>query len=231
MEANTRTSPRTVVDQARLIAFSDVPPRRSAERHPLRFICRPRASFRVGLAFSSLWVSLRHKSLIAAGIAAPVISLCVLPGFAAQDATWLATASSGDFNNPDNWIPAAPPEGPTGTATFNNSSIKTITFSQPQFPLATTIGTLQFQAPGYTVETTALDITGNGIQASMPNAPNLNFFNSGAVDFQGTSTAGPAKITLGIENDIDDFDGGFVMFHNNSTAGNATITAFGDFEH
>ena len=159
-------------------------------------------------------------------IAGPGIILCALPGFAsAQNATWLAAPSSGDFNNPDNWTPTAAPVGPTGTATFNDSTIKTITFSQPQFPLQTMIGTLQFQVPGYTLETAALNITGDGIQATLPNAPNLNFFSSGAVDFQGTSTAGPAKITAGIATSTDDFDGGFILFHNNSTAGNATITA------
>ena len=236
------TSPRAVrkiscyavlAEQGRLTAFPNRPPEKSGvELLTLRHAWRRWTSFRLGWAFSSLEVCLRPKSKIAARIAGPVIILCTLPGLAsAQDATWLAVPSSGDFNNPDNWMPTALPEGPTGTATFDDLTIKMITFSRPQFPLPNTIGTLQFQVPGYILETTALDITGNGIQATLPNAPNLNFFNSGAVDFQGTSTAGPAKITAGIENDIDDFDGGFVMFHNNSTAEQRDDHGFWRLEH
>ena len=242
------TSSRTVVDQARLIAFSDVPPARSAERHPLRFICRPRASFRVGLAFSSLWVSLRHKSLIAAGIAAPVISLCALPEFAsAQDATWLNAPGTSDFNTGANWSTGIVP---TGTATFNNSGTTALTFSQD-----TTVGAMQFNAPNYMFElTNAVDtiaITGVGIVADQLNAPTfnvsfpdleftnsstagpaiLNAFNTGPIAFLDNSNAGNATIHAGLatSNSVTDpngFTGGFVFFRGSSTAADATITTF-----
>ena len=110
-------------------------------RHPWLHWTR----FRVGWVFSSLAVCLRHKSRIAARVAGPVIILSALPGFAsAQDATW--SPSTPDFNTPTNWTPATVP---TGTATFNNSGTKALTFSQD-----TTVDAMQFNAPNYMFELT-----------------------------------------------------------------------------
>jgi hypothetical protein len=73
----------------------------------------------------------------------------------AQDADWLATPSTSDFNTPANWDPATVP---TGTATFGTSNITSLTVSQN-----TTVGTLQFNAPNYTfdIPVGALVITGS----------------------------------------------------------------------
>ncbi len=216
-------------------------------RLTLRHTRRPSTSFQRRWVFSSLWVCLRRKFRPAVRIAAPVIILCALPGFAsAQDATWTGIASS-DWNDPANWNPnfAVPAE----TATFNPSTPMSITFSAPSV-----VQTLSFSAPGYTfaysipATTGDLIITGGGIQAASANAPTFNFdhssaeftnsstagpafinaFDGGAVAFRDTSKAGTATIRADIAGDTNDFDGGFIFFQGNSSADHATITAFGD---
>jgi outer membrane autotransporter protein len=236
-----------LAEQGRLTAFPTRPLEKSGvESLTLRHIWRPWTSFRLGWVFSSLGVRLRRKSRIAARIAGPVILLCALPGFAsAQDATWLPTPSTPDFNTSANWTQATVP---AGTATFNDSDTKTVTFSQD-----TTVGAMQFSAPDYTFELNAvhtLAINGAGILVDDPaNAPTfnvsspqllfentstagpaiLNAFNTGPIAFEGHSTAGTAIITAGLAgsnagNDPDGFTGGFVFFRGSSTAADAEIT-------
>jgi hypothetical protein len=77
----------------------------------------------------------------------------------AQNATWLLSPGSGDFDTGTNWTSAAVP---TGTAIFDVSNTTTITFSN----LFTTVGTLQFNAgaPAYSFNVTnQLHLTGTGI--------------------------------------------------------------------
>ena len=204
-----------LAEPQRLIAFPNVPPERSVERLTLRHTWRPWTSFRLGWAFSSLRVCLRCKSRIAARIAGPLVILCALPGFAsAQDATWSATPSSPDFNTATNWTPATVP---TGTATFDSSTQKDITFSAPA-----TVETLQFNAPGYVFEvpyplSSPLTITGSGVAG---NAPTFNV-PGGFIFFMNGSTAGPAIFTTPF---INDGEVSRVEFHNTSTAGQANIT-------
>ena len=177
---------------------------------------------------------------LAARIVIPVIVLSGASGVAvAQDATWVGGISS-DWNTANNWNPNVVP---TGTATFNPSTPTSITFSAP-----TTVQTLSFNAPGYTLMSFAgLTITGSGIQATAANAPNfpfpvgqgaaftnsstagpafINVFGLGPLDFFNTSNAGTATITAGVAGSNDSFNGGFVHFHDNSTADHATITAY-----
>ena len=182
----------------------------------------------------------------AARIAIPVIVLSGVSGVAfAQDATWVGATS--DWNTPGNWSPNVVP---TGTATFNASTPTSITTSA-----ASTIQTLSFNAPGYTLTPATFSdfsITGSGIQATPTNAPTLdrgggagvffansstagpsfiNAFNTGAISFQNTSTAGSATITAGLagqnlSTDPGGFTGGFVLFRDSSTAADAKITTF-----
>ena len=90
------TSPRTVrgisrslivAEQGRLIAFSNVPPERSAEPLTLRHISWPWTSFRLGRVFSSLGACPGRKRRAAAPIASPGVGLCSLPGFASSQGT------------------------------------------------------------------------------------------------------------------------------------------------
>ena len=225
------TSPRTVreisrssllAEQGPVIAFPNRPLERSRERLTLRHAWRPRTSFLLGWAFSSLGICLRRKSPTAARIAAPVIIMCALPGFACaqQDATWVGSATP-DWNISTNWTPNSVP---TGTATFNASAFQTVAI-----PGGATIGALQFEAPNYTFDIPdgTLAITGSGINATAGN-PTFDVIGGSTpvMDFRNTSTAGTAQIIAGNPVTVNNgFDGGFIMFHQSSTAGQATITA------
>ncbi|WPO38844.1 autotransporter outer membrane beta-barrel domain-containing protein [Tardiphaga sp. 42S5] len=132
--------------------------------------------------------------------------LAALPA-AAQDATWLASPGSGNFNDAANWGPAGVP---TGTAFFGTSTVTALSFSA-----GTTLDGWTFNAgasaysftggPG--VLFTGAGIAINGGSATIVNGSSIYFFNS--------STAGSATIT--------NTNAGFMYFSDTSTAGSATI--------
>ncbi len=148
----------------------------------------------------------------------------------AQDATWLLTPASGNFNTATNWNPAT--AVPTGTAFFGTSNTTALTFAAN-----TVVGGWTFNAgaPAYTfVNNQSLTFNGAGIVingggATITNTLTgfLNFNgnntaasgtinNNGQLNFNITSTAGNATINNNI--------GGLVNFNFSSTAGNAKIT-------
>jgi outer membrane autotransporter protein len=145
---------------------------------------------------------------------------------AQNDADWLATPSTSDFNTPTNWSTGAVP---TGTATFGTSTIMSLTFSQ-----STSVGTLQVDAPGYSFtdsEPFGAFINGGGVVSTPDNAPTINVNETAGFAFTGMSSAGHATINSGVagQNSITDpggFTGGFVFFRGTSTAANAKITVF-----
>jgi autotransporter-associated beta strand protein len=132
----------------------------------------------------------------------------------AQDATWNATPSSGDFNTAANWTP---PTVPTNTAIFGASNTTSILFQ----PFTTTsIATLQFNpdAPAYTFATfpnlfTSISVTGTGIVNNSSNAPTFIVGNQANIFFRGASTAGNATIITN--------SGGLTGFVDSATGGNA----------
>ena len=115
----------------------------------------------------------RIKSTIKARVVVAVLAVfCIGSAFTAhaQNATWNPGATS-DWNTVANWTPATVP---TGTATFGVPGVKSITFPQP-----TTIGTLQFNAPGYLFEipftgVQGVSITGSGVESTLANAPTFD---------------------------------------------------------
>ncbi len=131
------------------------------------------------------------------------------PGAArAQDATWLSSPTSGNFNDAANWNPATVP---IRTAFFGTSNTTALTFSA-----STDIGGWTFNAgaSAYTFATNQLvEFLGAGIVVNGGSAT-ININVAGNVEFFGTSTAGSATIN-------DKYN---MSFNNNSTAGNATIT-------
>jgi outer membrane autotransporter protein len=152
------------------------------------------------------------------------------PGAArAQDATWLTTPASGDFNTQTNWIP--PTAVPTGTATFGTSNITALTFSA-----ATAIGgwtfspgasayaftnsgqTLQFDGAGIVIGGGSASISNSGVGGILQffnasTAGNVTIANTSSLSFNDSSTAGSATIT----------NGSFLIFNGSSTAGSARI--------
>ena len=130
----------------------------------------------------------------------------------AQDATWLATPGSGDFNTSANWTPATVP---LGIAIFGSSSITTLTFSGSR-----NLDAFQFNAgaPAYTFNLTGgfgLAFHTDGIVNNSANAPTFNV-NASPLRFDDTSTAGNAIINL---------NAGTVQFLINGTAGAAQLNA------
>ena len=130
---------------------------------------------------------LRRGSRIVASLACAALVAAALPA-AAQDATWLSTPGTGDFDTPANWNPATVP---TGTAFFGTSSITTLSFSA-----TTSLGGWTFNAgaSNYTFNNTqAVHFTGAGIVINGGGATINNNF-PGDLFFSNTSTAGSATI-------------------------------------
>jgi autotransporter-associated beta strand protein len=139
------------------------------------------------------------------------LGLCATAAYG-QNATWLLSPGSSDFDTAANWSPATVP---TGTASFGASNKTSLTFSLPD----TIIGSMQFNggAPAYSFAvSSALEITGNGIVNNSSNAPTVNNTGGGGTFFENASTAANATIT-------NSGAGSFVEFSNNSTAGTANI--------
>ena len=134
----------------------------------------------------------------------------------AQDATWLSTPATANFNTAGNWSPAVVP---TGTAFFGLSNSTTLSFSA----LNTTIGGFTFNAGASSYNFSlgnnpTLTFTGAGI---VVNGGAAAFANNGTLNFNNSSTAGLATITnIGTAS---------LSFNDSSTAGFATITADGNF--
>ena len=125
----------------------------------------------------------------------------------AQDATWLQTPGSGDFNDAANWNPTVIP---AGTAFFGTSNVTDLSFSA-----ATPIGGWTFNAGAddYTFLTTTanLGFTGAGIVINGGSATIINY--AGLI-FSESSSAGSATIS----------NNASMFFQGSSSAGNATIT-------
>ncbi len=116
-----------------------------------------------------------------------------------QDATWLATPGSGDFNTGSNWSGGTTP---TGTATYGTSNTTSLTFSAP----STTVGILSFAntAPTYSFSLNNQSLTLNGATAPIVtntvNVPSFSLSNTSSLNIVGgsqgnTSTLGSASIT------------------------------------
>jgi hypothetical protein len=133
------------------------------------------------------------------GVALPLCVALSTPAVLAVDAVWLVNPRTGDWNTGTNWStsPLAP-VNPGDTATFNTSTLTSLTLSG-----AATVESITFNpgASAFTINTNGEDlhISGAGIvnnsgtiQAITNNALPLKF---GTTTFLGTSTAGNATIT------------------------------------
>ena len=153
-----------------------------------------------------------------------LIGAAALPA-AAQDATWLATPGSGNFNTATNWSPATVP---TGTANFSTSNTTSLSFSASTaiggwtFNAGasnytfTNVQSLTFNGAGIVINGGGATITNNSALAFINNstAGSAVITNNSGLQFNDTGTAGSAVIT----------NTGGVAFALSSTAGSATIT-------
>lgn len=159
-------------------------------------------------------------------LASTALSLAAILPAAAQDATWLATPGSGDFNTGANWSSGAVP---TGTASFDTSSQTALTFSADAFLGGWTFNagasnytfansqTIVFSGAGIVINGGSATITNGNVGILTFNsatAGNATISGTGTVNFNVTGTAGNASITSNSLN-----------FHHSSTAGSANITS------
>ena len=170
--------------------------------------------------------TLRRSSLRAILLATSALASAALPITVAHadpvDATWLPTqpvdGDNGNFNNASHWT--AVPNGaqsPDGTATFNASDTRTITFND-----FTTVGGIAVTsgAGEYKFDTNGFGVTFNGAGLSVGNGASLTLNNNfGSTTFSGNSTAGQALINI---------NGGTVFFDDHSKAGSSTLNVKGD---
>lgn len=194
----------------------------------------------------------RRRTLLASTALTTLLLASVLPG-AAQNATWLTTPGSADFNTGTNWNTG---NLPTGTATFGTSGTTNLTITS-----SATLGELVFDtgASNYNFSTNlqTLTLAGAGIVINGGSATfnmtggmfvAMSFWNSSSagtatitgsgLSFFGNSTAGFANITndsVSLSNSATlghaTFNNqGSLVFFNSTTAGNATVDNHGSVE-
>jgi autotransporter-associated beta strand protein len=146
-------------------------------------------------------------------------------------ATWDLNPTTGDWNAAANWTPMTVPNGPSDTATFDQTNETSVEVSAK-----TLIGSIVFtpQANAYTITVqpaTVLTIAGMGIDnqstvvPTLTEAPGPFGTSPGVLRFFGSASAGTAKvITAG----GDDFAvGGATIFADTATAGDAVLITTG----
>ena len=174
----------------------------------------------------------RRARLVGASLVA--LALGTIQPAVAQDATWLANPGNGDFNTGANWSPATVP---TGTASFDTSSVTALSVSgltivggltfnvgASNYSLSNS-GQLRFTGAGMDVQGGGLTITNSGLgantefyNASTANGITLTGVSNHAtgINFYDTSTAGSAHVAI--------TSGNSVNFYDTSTAASASIT-------
>ncbi len=177
-------------------------------------------------------VSFKKKPcLLLTGLMMIISPLSIQQAYAV-DGQWLNVPGSTDWNTGANW--SSNPSVPTGTATFDATTLPNLTFSAD-----TSINQLLFTlaAPSYTIDILGFtfNINGVGVINNSPNPQTVNIatgaltFNNGAtssnaaifnvdtVNFNNTSNAGTSTIS----------NTGTINFRGAASAANATITSTG----
>ena len=158
----------------------------------------------------------------------------------AGSATWLTNPVSGDWNNGLNWSAGGPPNGTADTATFNSSTITSISFSA-----FTTVDGIIYN-PGASVYTLTTSLSGrltlDGVGITNNSGVTQNFVSSaisgqGGFTFSNSASAGTQGLFTNSGGMSAGQAGGFIEFFNSSTAANsayinkggAVSGAFGGF--
>ena len=166
----------------------------------------------------------------------------------ANSATWLSSPQDSAWENPNNWTPGGPPNGPSDIATFAHSSGTNVDIST-----SVEVNSIVFTSDSFSFfigDDSQLIISGAGINnnnipqsftnygegllpaarpssithrlQAAPPSPTTGY-PPGTTIFNDTSTAGSATITNGA------FPGSQTIFNDTSTAANATITNDGHY--
>lgn len=169
---------------------------------------------------SALWNS-GILSLFAGGL---LLLLGTMTAFAGS-ATWKLNPSNGDWNTSANWSPSTIPNGTADTATFQSSTITSLSISA-----GTQVSAITFSpgASGFTIRATPglfnLAVSGPGIINDSGRTQNFESttdasFNHGTILFNGSASAGTQCVFTNRGGQHESGYGGGIYFYGNSTAG------------
>jgi len=137
----------------------------------------------------------------------------------AGSATWLFFPQDSAWENPNNWTPGGPPNGPSDVATFAASYRSSVDISTP-----VEVDGIVFTAnQDFDIYVRGSELTFSGTGVTNNSGTYQSFWaEAGQIIFNNTSTAGDAVIlALGSPGGIS----GKIIFNDSSTAGSATLFA------
>src|ERR1044072_9493290 len=161
------------------------------------------------------WFVFSHRSVPACILLTFVLTHLAL----ADSATWKTNSSSGDWNTAANWTPATVPNGPSDTATFNQSNTQSVLVSA-----SVEVSDIVFAAGGDGFTITA---SPSNVGVTLSGAGIVN--NSGITQNFVADALRAGRGTIQFLNNATAADGVFVVkgdvrFLTNATAGNASFT-------
>ena len=153
------------------------------------------------------------------GIALGILLLLVATAAPALavDSVWNMNPGSGDWNMGNNWVGGVAPVNAGDTATFNNSTIRSLSLSND-----VTIDSMTFTSlavNSYTIATNgnSFSLIGDGIVNQSGVTQTINN-NGGVIIFDNNASAGDATIQ----------NNGTIVFKGDSTGGTARVEVFGN---
>ena len=159
----------------------------------------------------------KTTSYIVHSMAAAVLLLTAQISLAGS-ATWLSSPQDSAWENPNNWTPGGPPNGPSDVATFAASYRSTVNVSTP-VEVAGIVFTLSQEFSIY-VSGSELIFSGTGVTNNSGTYQSFWVGDAGQIIFNNTATAGDATILAG-----GGSISGKIIFNDSSTAGSATLFA------
>jgi hypothetical protein len=176
----------------------------------------------------------KTTSHIVDSIAAAVLLLSAQISHAGS-ATWLSSPEDSAWENPNNWTPGGPPNGPSDIATFAQSSQTGVNISMSE-----EVNSILFAANSTTYVFTIgacngnscqgqLIISGTGVTNNSSVFQTFEARDSGQIIFNNASTAGGTLIANASTDLNGPGDIGRTIFNGASTADHATITNYGPY--
>ena len=138
----------------------------------------------------------------------------------AGSATWLFQPQDSAWENPNNWTPGGPPNGPSDVATFAASYRSNVNISTP-----VEVDRIVFTAyQDFNIYVTGSELTFSGAGVTNNSGTYQSFWagEAGQIIFNNASTAGDATIIAGGR---PGSISGKIIFNDSSTAGSATLFA------
>jgi hypothetical protein len=161
----------------------------------------------------------KTSAYIVYSIAAATLVLTAQISFAGS-ARWLLSPQDSAWENPNNWTPGGPPNGPSDVATFAASYRSTVNISTPVE--VDGIVFTAYQDFNIYVSGSELTFSGTGVTNNSGTYQSFWAGNAGQIIFNNASTAGDATIIAGGR---PGSISGKIIFNDSSTAGSATLFA------